>query len=102
MSVEIVRLPHSLRDQNLDCAHHNDLVDMRHRGPFYVVVLRDGYAGDVEFRLVCDHCLWRYCETCNHDGHRCPGCGTVADHWNTPCPECVVTFEVGSVGGDRS
>jgi len=29
----------------------------------------------------CEYC----CMTCNTDGHRCPSCGTVADHKETTC-----------------
>lgn len=38
-------------------------------------------------------CMW-CCQQCNYDTHRCPGCGTGADHKNTPCPECVATYEL--------
>ena len=40
-----------------------------------------------------DGCMW-CCETCNYDRHYCPGCGTVADHKNTACPDCVVTYNL--------
>lgn len=40
-----------------------------------------------------DGCMW-CCERCNHDEHHCPGCGTISDHKNTPCPECVVLYEL--------
>lgn len=36
-----------------------------------------------------DGCEW-CCATCNFDRHYCPGCGTVSDHRNTPCPDCTV------------
>jgi hypothetical protein len=32
-------------------------------------------------------CMW-CCERCNRDEHRCPGCGTVADHDDRPCQDC--------------
>lgn len=46
----------------------------------------------------CDHgigdgCMW-CCRQCNLDRHCCPGCGTVSDHHNTVCPECVVTYKL--------
>lgn len=40
-----------------------------------------------------DGCEW-CCMTCNMDRHWCPGCGTVSDHFNTPCPECVILYEL--------
>lgn len=40
-----------------------------------------------------DGCMW-CCMRCNTDTHWCPGCGTVADHKNTPCPECVVLYQL--------
>lgn len=43
--------------------------------------------------LLDDGCEW-CCMHCNTDTHRCPGCGTVADHKNTPCDECVVLYEL--------
>ena len=30
-----------------------------------------------------------YCQHCNYDWHRCPDCGTVADHAETQCGDCV-------------
>ncbi len=35
-----------------------------------------------------DGCEW-CCMTCNVDGHRCPNCGTVSDHKETPCGDTV-------------
>lgn len=29
----------------------------------------------------CEYC----CMQCNTDGHRCPNCGTVSDHFDSPC-----------------
>lgn len=34
-----------------------------------------------------DGCEW-CCEWCNKDWHWCPNCGTVSDHFNSPCGDC--------------
>lgn len=45
-----------------------------------------------ELRAVCSRCMWRYCNHCNLDAHRCPHCGTVTDHFEPVCPEAVAEF----------
>lgn len=47
----------------------------------------------------CDHepddgCEW-CCMQCNLDRHWCPDCGTVSDHKNSPCGDCMVTYGTG-------
>lgn len=66
-----------------------------------------GERGDLYQPHKCKHapddgCEW-CCQTCNYDRHRCPGCGTVTDHKNSVCPECITlgkeldgSYELGS------
>jgi hypothetical protein len=67
-----------------------------HDGKANLVPCREVYAlaviGGGEVRAVCSKCTWRYCDYCNHAAHRCLHCGTVADHFERVCPECVAEF----------
>jgi hypothetical protein len=40
-----------------------------------------------------DGCEW-CCQTCNHDRHLCPGCGTNIGHNDGVCPDCVKLYEL--------
>lgn len=40
-----------------------------------------------------DGCEW-CCMRCNYDHHFCPGCGTVTDHKETACPECIIEYQL--------
>lgn len=55
-----------------------------------------GDKGEVRDLTRCQHdpddgCEW-CCRQCNYDRHWCPGCGTVSNHKNEPCPQCIKDY----------
>lgn len=82
----IIKMPEALLGEKLECRYAKETL---HSHADRLVLVGSGLG----VYVVCMTCLWHFCDTCNYDRHRCPGCGTVTDHFDGACDECIAQID---------